>query len=193
MTVPRTSTTMLRQLAADSQHVRWAEFVARYRPMMEAYLRAHYPVLDADEVVAETLIALVEALKGYRYAPDETGVFHNYLTGVLRHRALRLCRREQRQMELRKRMAAEPEASPEDAEEVRFRESLLEVAVRQFFADESVAPRTKEIFRRTAMKGESPEAVAKSFMMERNAVDQSKNRSIAKLRKLVAALERVDD
>ena len=33
--VPTTSTTLLRDLAKDSQHARWGEFVARYRPMMQ--------------------------------------------------------------------------------------------------------------------------------------------------------------
>lgn len=32
--VPVTSTTLLRDVAGDAQHVRWGEFVARYRPMM---------------------------------------------------------------------------------------------------------------------------------------------------------------
>ena len=36
---PTTSTTLLRELAADSQHARWGEFVTRYEPMMRDYLR----------------------------------------------------------------------------------------------------------------------------------------------------------
>ena len=86
--VPDTSTTLLRQLAADSRHVRWGEFVRRYQPMMEEYLRAHYPGIESEDVVSETLVALVDVLKNYRYVPDETGNFHNYLTGILKHKAL---------------------------------------------------------------------------------------------------------
>lgn len=80
-----------------------------------------------------------------------------------------------------------------DQEEEAYRQSLFNVAVRQFFVDGSIAPRTKEIFRRTAMEGESPESVAKSFMMDRHAVDQVKSRSIVKLRAIIEALEKVDD
>ena len=83
--VPDTSTTLLRDVA-DSQHARWAEFLARYRPMMEAYMRAEFRELDADEIIQETLIALVEVLPNYTYDPDEKGHFHNYLTGILRRR-----------------------------------------------------------------------------------------------------------
>jgi hypothetical protein len=47
--IPTTSTTLLRDLAQDSQHARWGEFVARYRSMMEAYMRTHFPTVDADD------------------------------------------------------------------------------------------------------------------------------------------------
>ena len=88
-TIPTTSTTLLRDVASDSQHARWTEFAARYRPMMEAYLRERFPSVEADDVIQETLIAVCAALPSYRYAPDEKGHFHNYLTGILRNKALR--------------------------------------------------------------------------------------------------------
>ena len=191
--IPTTSTTLLHELSGDSQHARWGEFVTRYRPMMDAYVRERFPSVEADEAVAETLVSLVDVFKNYRYDPDETGRFHNYLTGILRHKALRLCQQAERRRDLHLRAAAEPIVPADDSEEEEYRKSLFEIAVRQFFDDESIAPRTKEIFRRTAIKGESPETVAKSFMIERHAVDQIKNRSVAKLRKFVAALEKADD
>lgn len=156
-------------------------------------MRERFPSVEADEAIAETLIALVDVFKGYRYDPEETGRFHNYLTGILRHKALRICELAERRRELHARVAAEPLPTRDDPEDVDYRQSLFEIAVRQFFGDETVAPRTKEIFRRTAIKGESPEAVAKSFLMERHAVDQIKSRSVAKLRTIVAALEKADD
>ena len=88
--IPTTSTTLLRDLAQDSQHARWGEFVARYRPMMEAFMRERFPSLDADDVIQETLIELIRVFPVYRYSPKEKGHFHNYLTGILRHRALRM-------------------------------------------------------------------------------------------------------
>ena len=191
--VPETSTTLLRDLAASAENARWAEFVTRYRPMMEAYMRERFPSVEADEAIAETLIALVDVFRSYRYDPAEEGRFHNYLTGILRHKALWLCKQAERHRDLRAQVAAEPKVTPDDPEEENYRKSLFDIAVRQFFDDETIAPRTKEIFRRTAIKGESPEAVARSFMIERHAVDQIKSRSVAKLRKLVEALEKADD
>ena len=98
--IPATSTTLLRDLANDSQHARWSEFVTRYRPMMEAFMRERFPSLDADDVIQETLIAVWVALPSYRYAPDEKGCFHNYLTGILRNKALRQLYKEQRHAEI---------------------------------------------------------------------------------------------
>ena len=98
--IPTTSTTLLRDLANDSQHVRWDEFVACYRPMMEAFMRERFPSLDADDVIQETLIAVCTALPSYRYVPEEKGYFHNYLTGILRNKALRQLHKDQRQAEI---------------------------------------------------------------------------------------------
>ena len=98
--IPETSTTILRDLAQDSQHARWGEFVARYRPMMEAFMRERFPSVDADDVIQETLIALIKAFPVYHYSPEEKGHFRNYLTGILRNKALKSLRDERRQTEI---------------------------------------------------------------------------------------------
>ena len=77
-------------------------------------------------------------------------------------------------------------------DDLSYRESLFELALRQFLADDSIADRTKRIFERTALNGEPPEAVAAAFKMSRHAVDQAKSRAMARLRELVKGLESVD-
>ena len=189
-TVPETSTTLLTDIAHDSRHARWDEFVARYRPMMEAFMRERFPFVEADDVIQETLVALCRVLPSYRYAPDEKGHFRNYLTGILRNKALRTLRKEQKQAVV----ADEMRRSQGDASGDRsWREALFEIALRQFLADESVVDRTKRIFERTAINGESPEAVATAFKMSRHAVDQAKSRAMARLRELVKRLEAARD
>ena len=167
--IPETSTTLLRELSRDSQHVRWGEFVVRYRPMMEVFMRERFPGVDAEEAIQRTFVALAKALPSYIYSPEGTGAFHNYLTGILRHRALRIIDEERRQAALRA------------------------VALCQYLADGSVKDRTKQIFIRVAVNGESPEAVAESLGMRRNAVDQIKSRAMERLRELVKALEEADN
>ena len=187
---PTTSTTLLRDLAQDSQHARWGEFVARYRPMMEAFLRERFPSVEADDVIQETLIAVCTALPSYRYSPDEKGHFRNYLTGILRNKALRQLGKDQRQAEIAEEMRRSRGMKADD--EQSWREALLEIALRQLLNDESIQSRTRQVFLRIAVNGVSPNDVAAAFGIERNAVDQIKNRMTARLRKLVAALEKVD-
>ena len=82
--IPETSTTLLRNVT-DAEHPRWPEFVAKYRPMMEAYLQSRFPTLEADDIIQETFAALCGILPSYIYDPDEKGHFRNYLTGILRN------------------------------------------------------------------------------------------------------------
>ena len=193
--IPTTSTTLLRNLAQNPQHARWEEFVARYRPMMEAFMRESFPSADADEVIQRTLIALVRTLPSYRYVPDEKGSFHNYLTGILRHRALRLISEERRRGEAHAAFAGKMPLvdTAKELEDKTWRESLFEIALQQYLADDSVQDRTKQIFVRIAVNGEKAEDVAASFGMKRNAVDQIKSRAMDRLRQLVKALEQADD
>ena len=201
--IPTTSTTLLRDIAQDSQHVRWNEFVERYRPMMEAFMHERFPSLDADDIIQETLVVLCGILPNYAYDPDEKGHFRNYLTGILRNKALRVLRTERRQTEIaemvgsrvpRDRGRAGRASLPDSTcDEQRWRESIFELALSRFLADDSVADRTKRIFERMALNGESPEAVAASFKMARHAVDQAKSRAMARLREIIKGLESLAD
>ena len=171
-------------------------------------MRERFPSLDADDVIQETLVAVCRVMPSYRYDPDAKGHFRNYLTGILRHRAFRMLREESRRAKLAADMqrigdnmsyhvggigrAALPQAVAE-ADDEAWRESLFETALCQFLADPSVADRTKRIFERTAINGESPDVVAAAFKMTRHAVDQAKSRALGRLRELVNALETAAD
>ena len=194
--IPTTSTTLLRDLAQDSQHARWSEFVARYRPMMEAYMRNRFPTVDVDDAVQEALIALIKVFPVYKYSPEETGAFHNYLTGILRRRALRVIESESRRLNKEQKYHEIEELTASDGNEddwSLWRESVLEIALQQLLADESINDRTKQVFVRVAVNGEKPEIVAESFGITRNAVDQMKARMKDRLRELTDALMKVDD
>ena len=200
-TIPTTSTTLLRDVASDSQHTRWTEFATRYRPMMEAYLRERFPSVDADDVIQETLVAVWAALPSYRYAPDEKGHFHNYLTGILRNKALRQFGANRRQAEIAEKVregvssdgragAPRTPLGTMSDEEQSWRETLVEIALRQLMNDETIQSRTRQVFLRVAVNGEKPDDVAAAFGINRNAVDQIKNRMMPRLQKIVAALEK---
>jgi RNA polymerase sigma factor (sigma-70 family) len=184
---------MLKQIAGAAEHPRWAEFVAAYRPMMEAYMQERFPGLEADDLIQETLLALMDALPGYVAVPSGQGAFHNYLTGVLRHKALNALRSESRRKRTESRLAADAaDGAAADAEEAAWREAVYAAALEQLLADPSVNARHKQMFVRTALRGEKPADVAASLLATRDVVDQAKKRMTARLRELVERMERVD-
>lgn len=191
MIAPDTSTTLLRDLAGRADHPRWGEFVVRYRPLMESYLHEWFPSLEMDDLIQETFVAIAKTLPDYRYVPDEKGHFHNYLTGILHHKALNALKRQNRRNEVTREYALDPSARGigNDADVEEWRETVCEVALQQLLADPSVTGRKRQIFMRTAMKGESPEDVAASLAVSRAVVDQTKKRMMDRLRELVERLK----
>ena len=191
--VPTTSTTLLRQIGGDVHHARWAEFIARYTPTCRQYLRCHFPSLEADDILQETFSALAQALPNYRYAPEEKGHFRNYLVGVLRNKALMVLRKQDRDDELLAAIAGKSAAPqpPHDATTDDWHKAVFEVALQQLMADPAIHDRTKQIFIRTAIRQEPPDAVAQALGVSRNVVDQQKRRTLAKFKALVAALKEV--
>ena len=189
--VPDTSTTLLRDVA-DSSHARWSVFYSRYRPMMLTYLRERFPSLDADDIIQETFVALAKILPDYKYDPGKNGAFHNFLTGVLRNKALCALDARRRNMAIEDRMQLAIAINGKSVHEQSYRdwrESLFEVALQQLLADESIQDRTKQAFVRTAIKGESIEAVASSMGIKRHTVDSMRSRTLDKLRGIVEKLK----
>lgn len=185
-----TSTTLLRDIASSAEHARWSEFVSRYRPMMVAFLAERFPYISADDVIQEALVALVKAIPGYRYDPDGAGYFRNYLTGILAHKAVDICRKNSRHAAFKdewgKRLALARMSGP-SREDVH--KAILEIAMRQLMLDDEIRQRTKLIFHKVAVEGVAPDKVAAMYGVTRNAVDQIKDRMIRKLRSIIEALE----
>ena len=188
-TPPATKISLIETISNCPDSARWTEFCRTYEQPMRAYLATHFPTIEADDVIQETLIALGRVLPNYRYAPDEKGRFRNYLTGILRNKAMRQLRDDSRRAELADGLSRQQDAAP--AEDQSWREAVFALALGQFLADDSVADRTKRIFERVALNGEPPEVVAASFKMKRHAVDQAKSRALARLREIVKSLEGV--
>ncbi len=195
--IPSTSTTLLRQIGGDARHARWAEFVARYSSACRQYLRRHFPSLEADDILQETFAALAKALPDYRYDPQEKGHFRNYLGGILRNKALMALRKQKRDAEVLADYADMEKSSLKggtrscESATADWQKSVFEIALQQLMSDPSIHDRTKQIFVRTAIRQESPAAVATALGVSRNVVDQQKRRTLAKFKALVAALKGV--
>lgn len=190
---PHTSRKLLAAIGSGPGATRWTEFFHKYTPGLRDYATRHFPSLESDDLIQDTFLVLVKRLKTYQYDPKVRGAFHNYLTGILRFIAIDRLRNKDRETASRKRLADDPTVQPHT--EISFsvdnwKKSAYEIALRRFLADPRVQPQTKEIFKRVAIRGEKPETVAADFGLTRNAVDQIKDRTIRRLKALVAELEK---
>ena len=185
---PVTSITLLKSLASGTDNARWAEFFRIYEQPMRSFLSARFPSVDADDAIQETMVALMRRMPDYHYTPDSNGHFHNYLTGILKHKAEDALRREARESgkrdRLKERGAADaPRENPND-----WKLAAMNAALEQLLSDESVNARAREVFRHVALMHEPPAEVAAAFGISRTNVDQIKRRMVQRLSVLVSSM-----
>ena len=195
-TIPATSITLLKAISSSAESMRWTEFFNRYEPHMRGFMRAKFPSVEPDDAIQETMVALIKALPGYHYIPDEKGHFRNYLMGVLSHKAADILRKNIKQSGIKSMLKNEHDAdAPKEddigaAEYETWKASAMEAAIEMLMSDASILPATREVFRHVALVHENPEDVARMFGISRNNVDQIKKRMIMKLTKIVNAMTR---
>lgn len=190
-TVPETSTTLLRDLAGSAEHVRWSEFFVRYEPMMRSYLFSHFPDVEADDILQETMRALVRVLPNYRYDPAHHGFFLSYLTGILRNKALDALRRRERTAELERFSGANRESeSVLEKEYAEWRKDLFAVALREYLDDAAITERNKQAFLRSELRDEPRKRVAEELGVSLNVVNLAVSRGIRYLQAKVEELKR---
>jgi len=186
--IPVTSVSLLRAISGHPESERWYEFARTYEPYLRKFVESHFPTIEADDVLQETVLALMKRLPGYRYLPDENGHFRNYLAGIAKFKALDILRKRSRETAKHGAFKEDPTARMPPAEDKAWQQDALETALAQLLADESIEPRTREIFRAVAVEHAKPEDVARRFGVTRNNVDQIKNRMINRLAALAHAL-----
>ena len=165
--VPKTSVSLLKDLACGTESARWAEFVRMYEEPMRSFLAARFPSVEADDVLQETMIALMRVMPGYHYTPDSGGHFRNYLAGILKHKVEDAIRRRERESGRRERMRRSAADAPRD-DGIAARERAEE--------DE---------WRLAAMNAAE---VAAAFGISRANVDTIKRRLVLRLSELVRSM-----
>lgn len=199
--IPVTSISLLEGIASSSTSAKWTEFFRLYEEPMRGFMQTRFPSLEADDVIQETMIALMKAIPDYHYTPDDRGHFRNYLMGILKHKAMDALKKRKRAADHADEvihdsgrgntMNSNPMVDAADyspAEDDSWKIAAAEAAIEQLLADESVSTRNREIFRHVALLHEDPEQVAADFGVSRNNVDQIKNRLMTRLRDLVAKM-----
>ena len=187
MAIPTTSTTLLKAIG-DAHSARWREFVVIYEPVMRNFLDAHFRGVPADDIMQETLSALVARMPHYVYSPADKGSFHSYLYGILRNKSIDFLRRQNRTAEAERAFATDMALDKSDHDMEAFDDAVFELALKELLSDPSIRGRTKQVFIRVAINGEKPAAVAEAFGLTRNAVDQIKNRLVARLQAIATNL-----
>ena len=142
------------------------------------------------------MIALSNVISNYRYAPDETGRFRNYLTGILRRKALKQCEKVARERTAKAEFREQEDAgvafdSPDYSDS--WKDAVLEIAMQQIRDDGKIPEKSKQIFQRLTVDGASPDEVAAEYGTSRNNVDKTKSRMLARLREIVRTLEEAGD
>ena len=155
---------------------------------MREFLATHFPGVPADDIMQDTMAALVARMPHYVYSPADRGPFHSYLYGILRNKSVDFLKRRVRTADAERAFATDV-AAASGGNGMAFDDAVFELALRELLADPAIRGQTKQVFIRVAVNGEKPAAVAEAFGITRNAVDQIKNRLVTKLKAIAEGLK----
>jgi RNA polymerase sigma-70 factor (ECF subfamily) len=183
-----TSLSLLERLQRRSDAEAWRRLVELYTPLLRAWLgRYALQPSDVDDLVQEVLAVVVRELPHFQHN-QRAGAFRSWLRTVLLHRLRAFWQSRQ----------ARPHATGDSA----FARALDELAdphsgLSRFWDQEhdrhvlgqllrliehAFAPSTWQAFRRTALEGATPDAVAAELGLSANAVCIAKSRVLQRLR-----------
>ena len=167
-----TTETLLKGLAEGDQN-RWTRFYRDYAPWIEGVLcRRGLSHQDAEEVVHDTLVALVGIMPTYRYDRTHKGAFHSLLFKIAQNKAIDRMRKITTESEHLTRFAAEPLLPNEED----WRRETFNMALRRVFADPSIGETSKIAFRRFVQLGEDAAKVAADLGITANNLYQIRSR-----------------
>ncbi len=189
---PATRPSLLVRVRDARDQRAWGEFVELYGPLVYAYGRRRgLQDADASDLVQEVLRAVAEASRRFAYDPAR-GTFRGWLLTITRRQLDRVARRGGRTpgaggtTHLRL-MAEQPDGDDDDQWEREHRERLFAWAAER--TRNAFRASTWDAFWRTAVEGESAEAVARDLGLSAGAVYIARSRVLARLREVVASVE----
>ncbi len=193
-----TSESLLDRLKEESAHEAWREFYHHYwAPILRYARKLGLKEHEAEEVLQETMVTLMRVLPQFAYDRSR-GKFRNFLLTIVHRKAHALVRRAARRSALQwsDDYAASiadsglASASAEKEAIARWREVLMEEAVRRVRANSRMQDETFAVFEAYVMKRMSAEEVAREFGLKENAVYQIRNRVLRQVRAEVIKLAR---
>lgn len=192
---PLTPRTLLRRLAdlkdGDDDHA-WARFVELYEPAIREFIRLQDPDIaatDADDLVQETLMRLVPAIRNRVFDPSK-GRFRAYLSVTVR----RLMIDRLRTLAARRSGRATPIGEEEPAAETPTAAALVDLkwrlarhhaAVEHVFAKSALSDLSRRVYLMSETEGLAMKDIAAKLGIAPNAV----RRIASRVRKMIAAVE----
>ena len=189
---PNTSITLLQSIAAErtgSDEAEWARFFELYYPAMRKFVQMKASRSDADDIVQDVLVKLVDVLRHGKYTPQPGVKFRSYLARLLYNELVSHFRRD--------RVRGDGNFVPVDQVDlpidsdaairldVQWRMALHESAVEHVLTKTALAEQSKDVYREYVIEERPIAEVAKKFGLTKNYVSQIKTR----VDRMVSAVE----
>ncbi|MFT5495550.1 MAG: RNA polymerase sigma factor (sigma-70 family) [Kiritimatiellia bacterium] len=196
-----TQVSLLNRLRLGDAEQDWERFYYAYAEMIVRYARKLG--LDenaANDVLQDTMVALMSALKKFEYDPRR-GKFRSFLFTIVRRSTFRRINRNIRRKEvstdapfaenegsLMDILAAPEGPTVSDQDEQQWRQSIMEHCLDVIRSDPKVQKDTIDIFIAYVVEEASVKEVAQRFKLSENNVYQIKNRMMKRLQQEVEKL-----
>lgn len=189
-----TRTQFLVALGNTDNSLVWSEFCSRYRPMLVSFgRRLGLQEQDAEDAAQETVMAFLATYREDRYRRQQ-GRLRSWLYGIASNKIRDIQRRRMRECPL-----GDSGGSSDLFEQLADDHTMSEIwdlewqrAVLSFCIQEvrrEVSPTSLQVFDRCVLKKESPDEVAASLDMTRDAVLKAKTRVLSRIREIRQTIE----
>ncbi len=191
-----TRVSLLVRLRDSQDSAAWSQFTDIYGPLVFSFGRRYgMQEADAADLVQEVMGQVARSIAKFEYNP-QLGKFRSWLYKIAKRAAGRQYSKRQRQPQgtgdtaIVDTLDQIPDASV-DGEKIwkrQYRTQLLTWAAEQIH--DQFQPHTWQAFWRTAVEGQSPQAVAEQLSLNVGSVYVAKNRV---MKRLAAKVREIDD
>ena len=183
--IPETPVTLIARMAAQvtgEDEATWVKFFELYQPVIRHFAEFAGARSDADDVVQDVLLKLVDVFRSGAYRPEK-GRFRAFLATITRREVINRWQKAQaraadRHVSLNRTAAQEIAVPPEAAEilDAKWRLAQHAAAVEHVLTRTALAQKSKDVYRAYVLEEKPIGEVAKAFGVSRNVVSQIKTR-----------------
>ena len=190
---PRTLIRRIPELSAGKDDGAWERFVDIYEPALRHFVALAAPDMpsaDADDIVQDTFIRLVDVLRSGSYDPSRAR-FRTYLATITRRIVIDRFRRNATQQAIRQsacEAAAFDDNAPPDpaaALDLKWRMACRKAAEERVLTQSALAASSKELWRLVSSEGLSVKEASNTLGIPANTASKVKRR----IETMIAAVE----